>query len=364
MNDNLLGYDFIQYPTKDEYEIEYLEEILKDFQERLKIDVSSFVRGKGKRKSAFQRIYETMEKHINKLKEYAEHIKICGEVRNSYSKTDKDATFLRCKRDYMGNDQLLPSYNVQFGVVDEYIAVCDVYQYGSDSDCFEPLMEEFYENYGQYPKRPVTDAGYGTYNNYLYCKEKGMELYQKFPTYNKIVKDKKYKEDPFQSRNFKKNENGQLVCPNNKVFNFLETRPVKGNKYGRTVEIYECEDCTDCPFKSKCYRGKNNKRININKELTDLHQEVIENLNSEKGIELRKKRSIQAEGTIGILKYDRGYKRIVRRGLESVRLEILLVSIGHNLYKYHMSINQLIFKHAQKWAFFVFHRLYLYSSWH
>ena len=50
---------------------------------------------------------------------------------------------------------------------------------------------------------------------------------------------------------------------------------------------------------------------------------------------LRMNRSIQAEGTFGIMKYDRWYKRTVRRGLESVRLELFLVSIGHNLYKYH-----------------------------
>jgi len=46
-------------------------------------------------------------------------------------------------------------------------------------------------------------------------------------------------------------------------------------------------------------------------------------------------RSIQAEGTFGIMKNDRWYKRIVRRGIKSVLLEVFLVSIGYNLYKYH-----------------------------
>ncbi|WP_072851092.1 transposase, partial [Lactonifactor longoviformis] len=62
---------------------------------------------------------------------------------------------------------------------------------------------------------------------------------------------------------------------------------------------------------------------------------VIENLESIHGALLRMNRSIQAEGTFGIIKNDRWYKRIVRRGIESVRMEIFLVSIGHNLYKYH-----------------------------
>lgn len=66
-----------------------------------------------------------------------------------------------------------------------------------------------------------------------------------------------------------------------------------------------------------------------------MHQEVLENLQSIHGALLRMNRSIQAEGTFGIIKYDRWYKRIVRRGQESVRLELFLVSIGHNLYKFH-----------------------------
>ncbi|NLG82112.1 MAG: IS1182 family transposase [Bacilli bacterium] len=335
MNEMVIGCYLAYYEVKEEYTIEELELILADFQNRFNIDPSKFVKGKGKRKTEIQRTYEKMERYIKKLKEYAEHIEICGEKRNSYSKTDKDATFFRHKRDYMGNDQLLPSYNIQFGVIDEYIVVCDVYQYGADCDCFEPLIEKFKEYYGRYPKRPVADAGYGNYNNYLYCKEKNMELYMKFPLYNKLIKDKKYRENPFKVHNFKKNEKGELVCPNNKVFKLVKKRLIKGNKYERTEEIYECEDCTGCPYKEKCYNGKNNRKVNINQELTDLHQEVIKNLNSEEGIELRKLRSAQVEGTIGILKQDRGYRRIVRRGLKNVRLELLLISIGYNLYKYH-----------------------------
>ena len=65
-----------------------------------------------------------------------------------------------------------------------------------------------------------------------------------------------------------------------------------------------------------------------------MHQEVIENLESIHGVLLQMNRSIQAEGTYGIMKNDRWYKRIVRRGIHSVKLKVLLVAIGHNLYKY------------------------------
>ena len=231
------------------------------------------------------------------MEEYVEKIKICGEERNSYSKTDHSATFMRIKKDYMGNDQLLPAYNVQVGVADEYIAVVDVNQYRSDMDCFIPLMNKFYTTYGFYPKYPVADAGYGSYNNYIFCEQHGMKKYMKFPMFKKETTDKKYHEDPFRAVNFPIGKDGIMRCPNGKRFYLQYQKNVKGNKYGR--------------------------------------QEVIENLESIQGALLRMNRSIQAEGTFGIMKNDRWYKRIVRRGIKSVLLEVFLVSIGHNLYKYH-----------------------------
>nr|WP_278863428.1 transposase [Enterocloster clostridioformis] len=76
-------------------------------------------------------------------------------------------------------------------------------------------------------------------------------------------------------------------------------------------------------------------RSRLNEELTAMHKEVNENLESIQGAFLRMNRSIQAEGTFGNMKYDRWYKRLVRRGMKSARMEIFLVSVGHNLYKYY-----------------------------
>ena len=120
----------------------------------------------------------------------------------------------------MGNDQLLPAYNIQLGIADEYIAVADVMQYRSDMDCFIPLMEKFKKTYGFYPKYPVADAGYGSYNNYLFCQEHGMEKYMKFTMYKKETKDEDYHNDQFRAVNFKTDEDGNMICPNGKKFTF------------------------------------------------------------------------------------------------------------------------------------------------
>ena len=140
-----------------EYAPEYLKEAAEQYAEVWQINEAMFVHGRGHRKTTQQRHYEKLKEYAAKLEEYVEKIKICGEDRNSYSKTDHSATFMRIKTDYMGNDQLLPAYNVQVGVADEYIAVVDVNQYRSDMDCFIPLMNKFYTTYGFYSKYPVAD---------------------------------------------------------------------------------------------------------------------------------------------------------------------------------------------------------------
>ena len=334
MNETL-QYAGVHIEVNTEYSPEGLDVTLRRYLEVTGLDENTFAKGRGHHKSREQRLYEKLVLYREKLAEYVEKLKICGPDRNSYSKTDRDATFMRMKRDYMGNDQLLPAYNVQVGVADEYIAVLDVQQYRSDMDCFVPLMEKFREQYGFYPKYPVADAGYGSFNNYIFCQTNGMEKYMKFPMYRKETKDAAYRDDPFRAVNFKTDEGGDLICPNNRKFKLSYRQDIKGNRYGRQEEVYECVDCSGCPYAQKCKKTEKNRTVCINRELTAMHEEVLHNLGSELGIRLRINRSIQAEGTFGIVKQDRGYRRIRRRGLEKVKLELLLVAIGHNLYKFH-----------------------------
>ena len=176
-NETVLQYLGLKLGVREEYTVEYLAQMQEEFLKITGMTQDQFVHGSGRRKTPVQRLYERMDDSRKKLKGYREKVEICGEKRNSFSKTDHDATFMRVKKDYMGNDQLLPAYNVQMGVCDGYIAVYGVYQYASDSDCFQPLMEEFQRRYHKYPKYPVADAGYGNLNNYLYCDEHGMEKY-------------------------------------------------------------------------------------------------------------------------------------------------------------------------------------------
>lgn len=163
----------------------------------------------------------------------------------------------------------------------------------------------------------------------------------KFTMFKKETKNGAYHANPYRAVNFKRDGEGNMICPNGRKFIFKYNRCVKGNHYGRTEEFYECENCGGCPQKAECCKSaKGNPTVGISRELTAFHEEVISNLESIHGALLCMNRSIQSEGTFGIIKWNRSYKRLCRRGKENVLLELTLVSCGYNLYKYHNKKNR------------------------
>ena len=299
-----------------------------------------FVYGKGKRKTDIQRVYEQIVEYQEKLAEYEEKLGIAGD-RNSYSKTDHDATFMHMKEDHMKNAQLKPGYNVQIGVSNEYIMMVDAYQNRADQRTFEPFLEKYNLAYDRYPKYPVADAGYGSYDNYRYCQSKGMGLYQKYNTWSK-EKEKKYQKNPYRFENFKINEEGIRVCPNNRLYKEVDRYLNTKSKYPKTMIVYECESCEGCPLKKQCTKAKENKQSKITEGWDTLRDEVRNNLDSTLGIDLRIQRSIQVEGAFGVIKEDMRFRRFTRTGMTGIKTELYLVVIGYNLKKYHNKKYRLI----------------------
>ena len=323
------------FKLQEQYQIEDLEKYMEKLKEIKEAESIEFVYGSGKRKHMIQKYYEKLNEIVDKLKEYAVKIDKCGDHRNSYSKTDEDATFMRMKTDYMGNTALLPAYNWQLAVSNEYILFGLTSQSASDNKCFIPLMEKYRKIFGRYPNYPVADAGYGNLETYRYCERNRIEMFMKFPLWKRETHDKKFHNDIFRSVNFRKDEEGNIICPNNKRFYKLNEVAIHGSIDKRTVERYQCESCEGCPFLERCHKGKGNRIINLNETLTAYHKKVIENLASPLGIELRKQRSAQAEGAFGVIKQDYNYRRITRVSINKVNTELYLIIIGFNLAKYH-----------------------------
>ncbi len=127
----------------------------------------TFVHGIGKRKTPLQKSIEALEEALSKLKEYTQKIHICGE-RNSYSKTDNDATFMRMKEDAMGNGQLKPAFNLQHGVDSEYITWLTIGPQPTDTTTLIPFLKDAEQHLKFKYKNITADAGYESEENYLF----------------------------------------------------------------------------------------------------------------------------------------------------------------------------------------------------
>lgn len=326
---------------KDKYEVSDFIAVWENLQ-TIKRNVDTiFTSGRGHRKAEFQKHYELFEEMVNKAMEYTEKIELCGN-RNSYSKTDVDATFMHGKEDYYMKTGIFKAYyNIQIGVSNEYIRYIDVYQNPTDVLTFAPFLEAYHRMYGFYPKYPVADAGYGSFENYKYCLEHNMELVQKYGMYAK-EHENRYLKNPFNSHNYKKNEEGKYLCPNQEVFEYERTKITQNRGYTKETNIYKVSKCETCPLREKCHshnkKDSTSKTMQVCEEWNQMKEKVKVNLSSELGIQQRIQRSIQVEGTFGVIKEDWGYERIHRKRIDNVRIEMLLVATGYNLKKFHMRI--------------------------
>lgn len=298
-----------------------------------------FTHGKGSRKSELQRQYETLEDWHTRACRYEEALQIMGEERNSYSKTDHDATFMHMKDDYMRNNQLKPGYNVQAATNSEYILGIYVSADRTDQHTLIPFLENLEKMYGQTPGKVIADAGYESEENYHYLKTKEIVPYIK-PSNHEYSKTKRFqREMEFRLAMEYDAEEDSYTCKNGRKLTYKNTRKKEGKTgYIQETKIYECSDCCGCPYLGKCYKGKYSKRIQISPQFDEYRKESAQNITSEEGVLLRINRSIQSEGVFGITKQDMGFTRFLTRGKEMVEKEYLLLAFGFNINKLHNRI--------------------------
>ena len=157
--------------------------------------------------------------YLPRLRKYEVQKRILGN-RNSYSKTDHDATFMRMKDDHMKNGQLKAGYNVQLATQNQFIVGYKLFQKPGDTRCFQPFMEKLFKSLPKVPKQVIADAGYASEENYLYAlgeeKEPRFELLAPYNTYLK-EQTRKYKKDISKVQNWKYLEQEDaFICPNNR----------------------------------------------------------------------------------------------------------------------------------------------------
>lgn len=128
--------------------------------------------------------YDLLVEYLQKSLEYEEKERICGPNRNSYYKTDKDATAMCLKEDYYSGlgSNMHASYNTQIGVINGLITTYLVTQSRNDLDDFTLLLDKNFEFYNSYPKSLCADAGYGSLKNYKYLDEHNIKNFVKYFT--------------------------------------------------------------------------------------------------------------------------------------------------------------------------------------
>lgn len=313
------------------------EELLCELESRM---TGPFAHGRGKRKSELQREIELLRGLLVRKSKYAKYQETF-QGRNSFSKTDPDATFMHMKDDHMRNAQLKPGYNIQLAVEGEYITGVHICSERSDQLALIPLLENMEAHLGRSYCDVTADAGYESEENYTYFESKTTECYIKPQNYERS-KTKKYKSNMALRENMGYElSQDEYTCEAGK-----KLRPVyvgkRKSKSGFESEItyYECEDCEGCTHKKSCTRSKGNRKLQVSKKFIEQRKRSLDRITSEKGILLRMNRSIQVEGAFGVIKQDYGFRQFLLRGNKKVLTEILLVAIGYNFNKLHHKIQQ------------------------
>ena len=284
-----------------------------------------------------QKAIKTIEnKLLPKLEEYERHLDTLAN-RNSYSKTDTDATFMRMKEDHMLNGQLKPAYNVQISTESQFISHYDFYPNPTDTLTLIPFLNSFENRYNILPGKVVADSGYGSEENFEFMQDNDIEPFVKFNYFHKEQK-RAFKKNGFLSENLYYNsEEDYYVCPMGQHMGKVGKKQNKtASGYKSTSTLYEAKNCNGCPLKCLCTNAKGNRRIEVNHNLNRHKQRIRELLTSEEGIYHRSQRPIEPESVFGQTKSNKHYNRFRHFKKDKVLMDFAIFAIAFNIGKLHL----------------------------
>ncbi|MDR2971722.1 MAG: IS1182 family transposase [Bacteroidales bacterium] len=297
------------------------------------------------------------EKHLPKLQEYEKHLKTLN-TRNSYSKTDSTATFMRLKDDHMQNGQLKPAYNLQIGTENQFIIHFDFFSNCADFFTLIPFHNGFKKHYQKMPAKVVADSGYGSEENYEFMQNEDIEAFVKYPMFHAEQK-KSFKNNPFIAQNlFYNKEKDYFVCPMGQHMENMGTSTRESESgYKSTVTFYEAKNCNGCTHKSLCHKAKGNRRIEVNHKLNKYRKNARQLLTSEDGLYYRSHRSIEPEAVFGQTKTNKQYNRFRHFGLDMIKMDFGIFATAFNLGKlwnYKEKTKKKVKNHTRKVFIMVF----------
>lgn len=270
-----------------------------------------------------------------KQKEYEDKLETLGD-RNSYSKTDPDATFMRMKEDAMNNGQTKPGYNVQISTENQFITNYGIFWRPNDQGTMIPYLKSFESRFGMQSEEVCADSGYGSEQNYAHMISEGITPYVKYNMFH-VEDHRKYKNNPFLPRNMYFNAaDNYYVCPMGRHLNHIyDTKSKSDLGYVSVISVYRSVSCEGCPLRGMCYKGKAPYReIDVNHQADEYKAYAKGLLTSERGLYHRSSRPVEPEAVFGDIKFNHGFKRFRLKSNVKVNVEFGLVAVAHNLRKY------------------------------
>lgn len=270
---------------------------------------------------------------VPRMNRYKEQLETMGS-RNSYSKTDPDATFMRMKEDAMLNGQLKPGYNVQISTENQFITNFGIYQRPTDTLTMISYLESFKTRYGMQSDEIVADSGYGSEENYEYMFSNGMTPYVKYNMFH-VEQRRSYRNNPFRVSNLFYNPHDDFyVCPMGQKMKFVrQERRYTASGYQQTVSVYRASRCQGCPLRGQCHKSKRDRQIEVNHTLDDYKARARELLTSEQGLKHRSRRPVEPEAVFGQIKECGRFRRLRLKGLTGAKIDFGLKALAHNLRK-------------------------------
>lgn len=332
--DDVIAQDKAAEAESVEFTPETLNTLIDELKDALAAGPEPADKEQRKRQREKKRRIKELEKHRDKLGEYDGRLEQLG-GRNSMSKTDPDATFMRMKEDAMNNGQTKPGYNLQLSAENQFITDFALFPNPTDTLTLIPFFNSFLNRYGHLPPVAVADSGYGSEENYRFMDEAGMEAYVKYNRFH-LEQRPRYKPNPFHHDNFHYNADGDYyVCPMGQHMTRVGTSHSKtASGYRSENARYRAQNCKGCPLRCLCYKAKGDRRtIEVNHRLNQYKRKARELLTSEEGIRHRGRRCIEPEAVFGQMKSNMAYRRFRHFGKDKVTMDFAFFAIAFNIKK-------------------------------
>jgi transposase len=269
------------------------------------------------------------------LQKYEQQQQVIGPARNSYSKTDPGATFMRLKEDHMKNGQLKPAYNLQLSTNNQYVTTYSIHQHATDTNTLIPHLQQHLRDFKVNPNTITADAGYGSEKNYQWLENKRITAYVKHNAFDRSLKKRGRDTKPYSTDKLTYDQQrDQYLCPSGKPMKNVGSYCNK-NKTGfeQTFTKYQAKNCKGCPLKEQCHQQQGNRIIEVNHNLNRLRKKADKRLKTKRGILKRKQRCIEIESVFANIKQNHHFRRFMLRGIEKVTIETGLLALAHNLRK-------------------------------